>query len=520
MATLRVLYIAGRTLSLFTVSGRNLLDTQIYGHDHAGLAAFTDDIMNSPKHPTWILPDLAEEEFHNEKLPHVFGRDQKNMLNRKINNFFHDSRFRQASKQGREASGRRDDRFLITGISDPEMLDPWIDILLNNHIAIPGIHSVPMLMPRLLAILKPAYTHVIIISHGSMSGMRQTYFNHGELKASRLTPTHQLDSQGFLELAATETNKFWRFLTSSHTLPNDETVHVLLLGNSSTQDALAQFNLDNPLIKFHVTGLDELQEKMKFKGISDSSKADEFLAMLLSTSHASNPYATHKERRFYYHRLAGRGLTAAAGITILYALFTLPGYVIDGLDHYKQLNQTNAQQAQYLQLYKEARRTMPASPETGTTMHQAVQVHHEIEQKHTSPFDLMKNAGSVLIRYPAIQPGKIKWQANSMPIMENNRTVEAFTGTSDITPANAQHPSITISGSINPGHGGLRQSIEMLDKLVQELNVVPEIHQAEVLSYPIEIDPQKALLSKNNPGAIGAENSGMFSIHLQGRRIR
>jgi len=513
---------------MFTVSNRELQDVQIYGHDAGGLAAFTDDIQTSPAHPTWILADITEEEFHIEPLPHVYGRDQRMMLSRKINGLFHDTRFRRPFKQGREKDGRRDDIFLLAGISNQGMLDPWIDRLLEEHIPIPGIHSIPLLTRQLYQLLKPFYRHVLIISHGEMSGMRQTYFDNGQFKVSRLTPTRRLTAQSYLDLAASETYKFWHFLTGSRALPDNEILHVILLGNSELEQLTRDYQSNNPLIRFHTESLGKLVDKTGFRGIRDTEYADDFFAVLLTTSRQSNPYATHRERRFYYHLLAGRSMIAVSVLVLLYTLSLLPEYILDGIDTFDSYNKTVAQQQRFSNLYKQAYLQIPKSAVPGAVMSQAVEAHNALLKQHASPLPLLKEIGAVLTSFPNLSLKKIDWASSEdqdeNTVQTNIQLPGPLLNGSDDSDGKAKgemhaiSPVLVISGHVDTGSGSVRKAIEQLDNLGLWLSNLATVTRAEVINYPLEINPEKTLSGGGGKEATGRAD-GMFSIRIVGQPI-
>ena len=505
MAIKRILYISGRTVSLFTISRKQLIDTQVYGHDEDGLTAFSEDIKSQPCYRTWILVDITEEEFRVENLPHVFGNDQKAMLNRKLLNLFRETRFRQAQKQEREQEGRRDDVFLISGITNPEMLDPWVERLLNENIPIPGVHSLPLLHQQLFKLIKPADQYVILISQGEMSGMRQTFFVNGKLKVSRLTPTRRLDGRAYMEQSVSETNRFWHYISSTRLAPEDAVVHITILGNEEFVEISKQHQLDNPFMKFNFANIDEYIKKLRFGGISDSSHADEFFALLLASSNVADPYATPAEKRFNYHFLASRGLVATGAAAWLYVLFALPLQVIDGLAIYHDLTATLNQQQLVMRQYEAARRTVPAAPAPGPDMQATVDFYQHINRFPSSPMPYLKTIGRILQGSGDIDIKELNWASTPTPehFPEQDKTPSAGSQPANTAQNEAlkMYPVLVLTGSIDV-QKGIRQAVRKVDSIRQQMLNTNGIQKVDVLTYPLEIDPGKTLSGGENTSTL------------------
>jgi len=495
----RVLHISGRTISLFTIKGRKLMDEQVYGHDENGLDAFSRDIKAQPTIRTWILADLTDEDFHIEQLPHVFGNDQRAMLDRKVKALLRETRFRHSEKQGREKEGRRDDSFLISGITNVEMLDPWIDRLLQEHTPIIGIYSVPLLATRLYELLKPTDKYVVIVSQGEMSGLRQTFFIDEKIKVSRLTPTRHLDTEDYLQQAIAETNRFWHFITSTRLAPVNQIGHAYILGNTEFIKLASRYHANSETMSFHFINIDKLIRKVHFTGILDTSHADEFLALLLSNSRQPDPYATPSDKRYYYHLLANRLLVAGATIAWLYVLFTLPLQITEGLINYNDLTSTMQQQQQMQRLYEKTIKTVPSSPASGSDMQNTVSFYQQVNKHPSSPMPYLKSIGQLLQQSRNLTINELNWAATTSPDTFPDKPKQEDEDELALDAGEGQiklYPVLILSGTIDIQRG-IRQAVRHIDTLKQQITDANGIHKVDVLTYPLEINPEKTLSGGN-----------------------
>lgn len=179
--------------------------------------------------PAYLILDLTEEDFRVETIPHLRGSDQTAVLTRKLGQIYRGTPFRHALIQGRETEGRRDDRVLYHGISNPDLVRPWLDVMTKLDVPLEGIYSAPVLSGQLLKTLDVFFTHTLLVSLLSGDGLRQTYFHNKQIKFSRLTPLEQQGELPFGQQVAEETSRTWQYLDSLRYFSADDTLEVCLL---------------------------------------------------------------------------------------------------------------------------------------------------------------------------------------------------------------------------------------------------------------------------------------------------
>ncbi|MDH5537531.1 MAG: hypothetical protein OEZ08_18420, partial [Betaproteobacteria bacterium] len=111
MAEKLLICISASSASAAHSRGRGIDNCRIFGNDARGLASFREFLTGYAGVPTYLMVDTVEEDYRHETLPHTFGADRAEMVNRKIKQLYRNTPYAAAWRQGRESGKRRDDRY-------------------------------------------------------------------------------------------------------------------------------------------------------------------------------------------------------------------------------------------------------------------------------------------------------------------------------------------------------------------------------------------------------------------------
>ncbi len=155
---------------------------------------------------------------------------------------FRNARFTGAWRQERETTGRRDDRYLLSALTDADWLMPWLSVLHRERIPLSGITPLALACQYLLSKLKAQEAHTLL-AYRLNNSLRLSYYHHGLLRFSRLIggdTLTQLPGNAADEIAKTQL-----YLTGQRILPREARLHVLLLDPSGQlNSAQAPLNAD------------------------------------------------------------------------------------------------------------------------------------------------------------------------------------------------------------------------------------------------------------------------------------
>jgi len=226
----RVLLIEARGVTLLRWQRGALRLFDRFTDSPADLMRFENLLHKESRVPFIMVLDCIEEDFRLETFAHVTGADRTKMLERKLSFAFRSTPYKIARVVGREKEGRKDDRVLLTALTKPDLVDPWITRILKEKLAILSLTSAAYMMELLAVSLQLKSTpHVLMVNIEPGTGMRQTYLQKGRVIFSRLTPItqrNQDDLQAMLQQQSVQTRKY---LERIKQIPYDTPlpVHVL-----------------------------------------------------------------------------------------------------------------------------------------------------------------------------------------------------------------------------------------------------------------------------------------------------
>lgn len=497
----RILYITDQDMTVHVAHGRRLLGKRSYAPDEQGFDAFSRDLAQAPGLATQILLDITEEEFHEERIPHVFGHDQRKILERKQKQRFRGRRWNFHEKQGREKAGRRDDLFLLSAITREELLEPWLQHLAEQSVPLERITSVPLLGSHLYRRLHLSHAHVLFVSHGEHGGIRQSFLVNGKLKTSRMAPTPEMEEGEYVGLILAEVKRMQQFLISSFLLPQGEPLHLYLLGSNQVQVLMGKVLAGEPGIRLHSYNLQAIEEKLHYQGLGRANHADGLFALLLANARSISAYTTFEDRLFYYHQSARRVLQGAAAAILLGTLVTVGFGLVRQLEVGDSLVTVEQAIDRYQGLHARLQASSPSTDLSGFRMKDAVDAHGKLQRMKMQPYKLLSQVGQVLSQHPEVRLWRIDWQLvrqNQDLELVGNLIDRRFAGQSqestDKAHNNSWVPALRLKGEVERRSVSWRLLHQSFEQMVNGLGESDAISQVHVHRWPLEVRPEKALV--------------------------
>lgn len=240
MSARQFLYLTADGLRWYQMDAGQAVLQERFAADEDGVAAFGRQLARQPRSMQYaVLVDVAEEGFNFELLPSTRGRDRAAMLSRKLGQQFYGSPYTAALSLGREKQGRRDERVLLSALTRPAQIEPWIGTLISAKVRVRGVHSAPFLLDRIMARARLPVSSYLLVNF-TPAGVRQTYFNQGRLRFSRLAGGHDLSFEQQLAQAGEEIRKTLAYLAGQRMTRRGETLPVVGLVAADQYDAFAK----------------------------------------------------------------------------------------------------------------------------------------------------------------------------------------------------------------------------------------------------------------------------------------
>ncbi|MDZ7748277.1 MAG: hypothetical protein U5K43_05110 [Halofilum sp. (in: g-proteobacteria)] len=270
--------------------------------DAPGREALRRWLDAAPRVPLRLLVDVLDEEFHLERVPHVSGRDRAALLRRSAERHLRDTELRHVVVQGRDPDGRRDDRVLIAGLTRPEGLRAWLGVIGEAGAPLAGIHSLPLVGERLLPALGAARTpRALVLSQHAPALLRQSYYEHGHLKLSRLVSLQDPGPGGTAAAARRELEQALRFLEAQRFRRAGEPLEVLALVAGDAPPSWCEGLAGGDGVRLRRVPLERVARALGADPEVDAAGAGLLFAQaLLRRRRAGNHYAPARLRRAFF----------------------------------------------------------------------------------------------------------------------------------------------------------------------------------------------------------------------------
>ncbi len=533
------LYLTNERLNCFRWQRGRVISSESFVAQDTAPREFERYIFKYRHESVYLVLDLTEEDFRQETIPHLSGSDQQAVLNRKLSQVYRNSTLRHAIVQGRESEGRRDDRVLYHGITNPDLLKPWLTVLERLGIPIQGIYSSPILSGELLRKLDVFFPHTLLVTMVSGDGLRQTYFQNKQIKFSRLTLLDHSEEKGRGRQIAEETSRTWQYLDSLRFFSGSETLEVCVLVHPDTQSEVAEAIRDYPLLQHRLLNITEVARALGMKEPPASAYADELLVHLFAGSRLENHFALPAQTRVARLSKVG-GLIHIGSAAIATGCAIVAGtMLVDtqrvGVENDRRSDQTLRLARQHKAIIDQ----MQIAQVTSETSKDTAAFNAAYLQPVPAPADLLVAVSSVLDRFPNVKLGQLAWQVSAeektqvvlppagaaarLDIISEPGTTAALApqvavAPSTAAPANAVslpgsiYQILILDASVFQFKGEYRKLLEDLNELVTALGQLPGC-SASLIKSPLDTST-----NANIRGVLGATpqapSEAQFSVRV------
>jgi len=249
MADKLLIGIAAEGVTVADWRGNRIVECRTFADNEAGHADFKDYLTQFANVPVHILVDAVEEDYRFETLPHASGRDRADMVARKIKQHYRNTPYTAAVLLGRDTDKRRDDRWLFSALTNPELIADWLQSVAARGLPVAGIYLLPLVNAELLEKLDAKATNTLIVAQHA-SGLRLTFFHDRRFRLSRLTRGDGGRPENRARYFTEEISNTRLYLHALRTMTLDEHLTVLLIDRSDElQEVAAGVARDNPSLE-------------------------------------------------------------------------------------------------------------------------------------------------------------------------------------------------------------------------------------------------------------------------------
>jgi len=483
----RLFYFTGYRLSVLHWKGKSLLGSSSFEPTESGLYNFRNYLSQTESIPGKFLVDVIEEDFRNEKIPHVGSKDRKSVISRLIDRFYRSSQdYCYSEVIGRVKDGRKDDIVLIGAMTNPQLIQPWLSIIDECEIPLSGIWTLPLVSKKILKTIKATTGVVLLVSQQVNSNVRQTLFRNGKLVSSRQSIINQdmSDISGIGKLAAPEVTKTIEFLRAQNLVGSDEVINLHILGSNEQLNSLqASFKTDDrQTVTIHP--ICNVQNKLGLKDIGEKFSDTLFAWLCVSQNLSKSHYGKHPAFNRYYNSLAATALYVASLFVVITGVLLTESNISDAMEYEKSIVLLGQEEKNYKELYSKKFKDFEEVFQNAGVMNSAVELAEQIKiNSAVSPLDFLISLSAILSKEEvgALYIDKIEWQAVTVDEKKQEASKANFTAKLPI-----KHSAI-VTGRIDQAEHDYRKSIAQIQAIVHSLKANPRIEDAEVIRMPVDL---------------------------------
>jgi hypothetical protein len=510
MPQLRLLYLDAECLTALRWQKDTLHAESRFPHDEVGLANFAEYLAQHRGSNYRLLADIADESFQIEMLPYTQGADRSALLTRKLGQYFYGAPLSAAISYGREKSGRRDEKFMFTALTRPQLFEPWLVALRAAEAQLAGIWALPLLGATLLAKLPNARESCLFVAI-TRTGIRQSFFENDQLVFSRLTPLATADIAETADRCVAEVAKIQQYLLGQRLLARGKPLQVVVLVHPAQTGVFMDRckNLDDIQVGFQ--DLHAAAKAIGLKSLPQDSYSEALFLHLLAQNPPPDQFAPAPERRF--HRLWQiRSWLVRGGAVALLGCLLYSGHEM--VNVFKARTEADAlrQQAEAdAQRYHAIQATFPPMPASTENLRAVINRFEAMEKGSAPPEFLYFAISRALEETPRIDIERIQWQLSGSP-NDALKLKPAGPGAPAAPAAGGMHDIAVVHGLLPASMAAdQRGQLETVNAFADALRKTPGL-QVAVERMPFDIESGKSLKSSGDAGQSTAELK--FVIHL------
>lgn len=402
----RILYLDNACLTAYKTGGGEVVVEGRFLPDENGLQAFDDYLLQENRSLFVLLVDLPDEGFQVEDIPFSSGKDRAAIVTRKLGQFFYGTPYAIAQSQGRQKTGRRDERLLLMALTRPQSLDPWLGLLRARQAILTGIYSLPQIVEQLLP--KQAVPQILLLAQ-THAGLRQAFFLDRQLHFSRLTPLATGSGGESAMATAQEAEKMHQYLASQRLVDRNRALTVRVLANAAHMPALRSHCHDSARLQFEFADLPEEAKRLGMKPIPPNVFADVLFCHLVSRQPPREQFAPAAERQYFRLWQTRFALKAAAiGIFVAGLMFSAK-QLVDFVQARDQIALLQEQVRNDQRSYEADMKSLPPIPISAENLKKLMERYALETRRAEGPRPLLVQLSRSLDAFPAIALERIDW---------------------------------------------------------------------------------------------------------------
>lgn len=494
----RILYLDSHRLTAYAWQGGNVRCEGVFEAGSDDQARLTAYLAAHPKSLYYLLANTPEEGYQQETIPFLQGGNRDTIIARKLGQYFFATPLVSSLSLGFEKDRRKNEKLLLTALTNPSHFDPWLTAIRNANAPLAGIHTPAQLGGMLLGKLGHDKERCLLLSVQDNS-IRESFVVGGITLFSRMAPLYDSSHAGIASALAAEAGKLHQYLLGQRLVGRNEHLHVYVLAHPLAANAIQTSCIDSGGLTFVLIDNHAAAKKLGLNTLPQDSRAEGIFTHLLASRPPRQQYAPEALRHDYRITQLRSALLGLTAIALAGSLLFAGKQMYDVVTARQEIDRLALRESEMQQRYQALTSTFP-QVEVGTDeLRQITGRYIELQKQQGGPARFYRELSRVLDRHPAIELDSIDWKRVG--------------DTKAATPASSQDETAVVQGQVKLGSGATpRQTIASFEAFVQALNAQPGI-VAEVSQSPYDIEPGRALKSSDREAE--ALKQQPFTLRLQ-----
>lgn len=492
MTARRILYVTQDSLVVWHCGRNGMREGNTYPSGDEGFRGFDSYIRETAEQRSLMLVDVIEEEFAPDSIPKLSRGDRRALIERRLKRRFPRTQYRLGIPQSRKPNEAGEQEIVYSAVSNHELLDPWLQIIVRYKTPLSGIHSVPHVAPDLLARIRNITGNALLLTQHQSRKLRQVFLRGGRVKGARLSQSPAVDDEEYGGFVFTEIMRSRRYLERSRLLGGGEQLDVYMVADKETSDRVMAGIENTTPLRIHF--IDPRQAAKKIGGIGELS-ADQHECLYLSQCNRRPPSLSYARRgetqynhlvRLRQAMIAGAlaaaiSLSAASGILLADAWY-LSERIVSIEGQIARMSETFRREHEKVQPINADSHEMKIAVDTGDFI---------LRNRLPVPW-VMQQLGLVMGRYQDVQLSELRWSSDAPA---SNAEPDRRRGDRPMPVPIPQMAvvSVDLSAWLEPRDGDLRDVFAKIDRFAAELQAQTAFERVTTIEYPLDASPQSSL---------------------------
>ncbi len=439
--------------------------------------------------PAYVLLDFIAEEYRQESMPHVTGKDRQLLLQRKKNQHFPNSALVHARHLEREKRGRKDDKYLFTGITDLEDVQPILDLFFRVKLPIAGMYSLPLLTEQLLNYMPHNENVLLIVLQPNTNNQqkrmfRQLFFVNGRLVISRVNTCPFTNIEQIPEFLQREQNRMRYFLTNNRHISNEQVMDSIFI---MPPQIMQQVELQGTFPELTQNFFADPGDLLRQTGLNNFSKPPSLadIACYYLGNHSTiKPHFSGDKQSFYNrHYQLNNSLIIASVLSAVLSISLAGFFYQQGQTSFELSRQLTQQLDAHQETFKQLDAATTYSQIEAERMQEAVEMVKRIQLVNHSPEKIFNLISQALNHTSELVLNKIVWSPSDNAQQSTSRMTEINHAVLERRPL-----AIRIEGQVQANSMNYDEANQTVQRFISHLNLLQEIQQTVAEKMPYDVD--------------------------------